>query len=272
MNENFYNEQDRVFSLDEFRQFDQLNLNANSRIPIFFCVDISASMLESIGRNTRIGLLSDILKKMLYSMKEHPVLGERAVVSIIEYNRKAFIKQPAVDISILNIEQAVKFSPTGNTRFSVGLNRTLQAIDQYRDALWKSDTDTFTPILVFMTDGTPVGDSESDLVEIYNKIRWLVKNKELEFVSVGISKQAKMETVKAFRPDNVGYQVLNEADFLSVFQVISQIVAQKPENLFEEIAEKTEMASTKQDTIDTGIGSNFFQNNINAIALRKKIT
>ena len=39
MQDEYSLEQDRVFSLDEFKQFDRLNQNTNSRIPIFFCVD-----------------------------------------------------------------------------------------------------------------------------------------------------------------------------------------------------------------------------------------
>ena len=46
---NQYNsEQDRVFSLDEFKQFDRLNQNTNSRIPIFFCIDVSGSMGKNL--------------------------------------------------------------------------------------------------------------------------------------------------------------------------------------------------------------------------------
>ena len=48
--QNKYNsEQDRVFSLDEFKQFDRLNQNTNSRIPIFFCIDVSGSMGNCVG-------------------------------------------------------------------------------------------------------------------------------------------------------------------------------------------------------------------------------
>ena len=43
-----YIEQDSVFSLDEFKQFDRLNQNTNSRIPIFFCIDVSGSMRNKV--------------------------------------------------------------------------------------------------------------------------------------------------------------------------------------------------------------------------------
>ena len=55
-----YAEQDRVFSLDEFKQFDRLNKNTNSRIPIFFCIDVSGSMRNKVeGADSGVELTPD---------------------------------------------------------------------------------------------------------------------------------------------------------------------------------------------------------------------
>ena len=84
MQKKYNSEQDRVFSLDEFKQFDRLNQNTNSRIPIFFCIDVSGSMGSKVGFfETRLSLLSKVMRKLLESMKKHPILSERAVIGVV---------------------------------------------------------------------------------------------------------------------------------------------------------------------------------------------
>ena len=84
MQNGYKSEQDRVFSLDEFKQFDRLNQNMNSRIPVFFCVDVSGSMANKVSFfETRLSLLSKVMERLLENMKKHPVLSERAVIGIV---------------------------------------------------------------------------------------------------------------------------------------------------------------------------------------------
>ena len=111
---NTKSDQDRVFCLDEFRQFDRLNQNTNSRIPIFFCIDVSGSMNNRVGLfETRLSLLSKVMKKLLQNMKKHPVLSERAVIGIVTYNNTAILHQPALDLGIVDINTATNFECEG---------------------------------------------------------------------------------------------------------------------------------------------------------------
>lgn len=248
-------DQDRVFSLDEFKQFERLNQNTNSRIPIFFCIDVSGSMASKVGFfETRLSLLSKVLKKLLESMKTHPYLSERAVIGIVTYNNKAILQQPALDLGILDICKATSFEAANQTIFSLGLNRTLQAIDQYRDSMHRSDTETFTPMLVFMTDGEPVGDDESEIEKIYNEIWDRVQKEDLFVFPIGISLQANMSYVKALSPYRQGYQMIGEDDFDVVFQEIGRIVGDKPDIQVEEGIEITNKVSKLESTKDTGAG------------------
>ena len=97
-----YIEQDRVFSLDEFKQFDRLNQNTNSRIPIFFCIDVSGSMRNKVGLfETRLSLLSKVMRRLLENMKIHPELSERAVIGVVTYNNKAILHQSALDLGVV---------------------------------------------------------------------------------------------------------------------------------------------------------------------------
>lgn len=253
-----HSERDRVFTLDEFKQFDRLNQNMNSRIPIFFCVDISGSMLNKVGFfETRLSLLSKVMGKLLNRMKKHPVLSERAVVGIVTYNNRAILEQSALDLSILDIQKAVTFEAENQTVFSLGLRRTLQAIDQYQESIRISDIETFTPMLIFMTDGQPVGDIDQEIETVYREIWNRVQNNQLYVFPIGISKQANMSYVYALNPEHQGYQMINEDDFNNVFAEIERIVNEKTSSPIEETTEQTPKASLQENTKDTG-GGTFF--------------
>lgn len=257
--QNKYNsEQDRVFSPDEFKQFERLNQNANSRIPIFFCIDVSGSMGNKVGFfETRLSLLSKVMRKLLESMKKHPILSERAVIGIVTYNNRAILQQPALDLGILDIYSATSFESANQTVFSLGLSRTLQAIDQYREGVQRGDVDTCTPILVFMTDGEPVGDYESEIEKVYSEIWNRIRNNDLYVFPIGISRQANMSYIYALDPEHHGYQMIDENDFEEVFRKIGQIVGDKPSMSIEEGIEITKKASTQESTRDTSAGTSF---------------
>ena len=249
MQNNYNSEEDRVFSLDEFKQFDRLNHNTNSRIPIFFCIDVSGSMGSNVGFfQTRLSLLTKVMRKLLESMKKHPVLSERAVIGIVTYNNRAIL---------LDVSNATRFNAANQTVFSLGLRRTLQAIDQYRDSVRRSDVETFTPILVFMTDGEPIGDTDSEIEKVYSEIWTRIQRNDLYVFPIGISKQAKMSYVYALNPEHRGYQMINENDFEKVFSEIGKLVNDKPDSVIEETIEITKMASTRESTKSTSSGTSF---------------
>ena len=258
MNSGYNTDSDRVFSLDEFKQFDRLSQNTNNRIPIFFCIDVSGSMSQRVGVfsfETRLSLLTKVMTKLLNTMKKHPVLSERAVVGVVTYNYQAILQQSALDIGVLDINNATRFDANGQTVISLGLRRTLQAIDQYRDGVRRSDVDTFTPILVFMTDGEPVGDTEADIESVYGEIWRRIQNHDLYVFPIGISKQANMAYVRMLTPEKRGYQMINEDDYDTVFSEIEEIVNDRPPDSYEEAEILTRKASTREDTINTGGGT-----------------
>lgn len=255
MDNKYNSEQDRVYSADEFRQFDRLNQNTNTRIPIFFCIDISGSMNSLVGPyETRLSLLSKVMGRLLGDMKVHPVLSERAVIGVITYNNKAVLHQPALDLTIFNIENATTFQAEGQTVFSRGLRRTLQAIDSYRDSVHRSDLDTFTPMMIFMTDGYPVGDSNVEIKAVYQDIQKRILQGDLHVFPIGISDQADMSYVRRLTPEHYAYQVIEEDDFVKIFNEIRKLFDSKVE-YFSDEDEKTEKISVLKNTIDTGSGT-----------------
>lgn len=251
-------ESDRVFTAETFRQFNQLNENTNSRIPIFFCIDTSGSMARRVGIfQTRISLLIKVMRNLLMNMKKHPALSERAMIGIVTYDKNAILAQTALDLCVMDIDKTLNFETGGQTVLSKGLQRTLQAIDQYRESLRQSDVETFIPILVFMTDGQPIGDSDAQIAQVYNDIRQRVLDKDLYVFPIGISLEANMSYVTALDPENKGYQMLDEKDFEKVFLKIGELVDNKPTLPPEENVVFTKKASDQAETRDTGAGTAF---------------
>ena len=258
MQNEYKSEQDLVFSLDEFKQFSRLNQNTNSRIPIFFCIDVSGSMGNRVCLfETRLSLLSKVMNRLLQDMRKHPILSERAVIGVVTYNNRAILQQPALDLGILDISNATSFTADCQTVFSLGLRRTLQAIDQYRDSLRRSDVETFTPMLVFMTDGQPIGDSDKEIEAVYSEIWDIIQKNDLYVFPIGISREADMSYVYALDPKHRGYQMINENDFVNVFKEIEDIVNDKPLTPYEEGLEITKKVSKQETTRDTGSGTAF---------------
>ena len=248
---------DRVFTLDEFKEIENLNHNTNSRVPIFFCVDVSGSMANMVGYSeTRLSLLQKVMTKLLEDMKAHPGLNERAVVGIVTYNNRAVIQQAGLDICNLDIYQAVNFNADNQTIFSLGLKRTLQAIDTYRDTLRRGDVDTFTPIMVFMTDGEPVGDSTSEIASVYNEIWGRINNNDLHVFPIGISADANMGYVDKLAVNGRGYQMITDRDYVTVFSQIQNILDSHSDkkHSYEENTISTEKASKKKTTKNTVVG------------------
>lgn len=254
----FNNEKDRVFSLDEFKQFNRLSQNLNSRIPIFFCIDVSGSMGTKVGFfETRLSLLSKVMRKLLDNMKKHPVLSERAVISIVTYNDKAILQQSALDLGALDITNATYFNAENQTVFSLGLRRTLQAIDHYRDSVRRSDMETFTPILVFMTDGQPVGDNDAEIESVYREVWSRIQRDDLYVFPIGISRQADMSYVYSLTPSHRGHQMINENDFEKVFAEIEELINDTPDNPYEQGVTITPKASMQEKTKSTSSGTYF---------------
>lgn len=166
-------------------------------------------------------------------------------------------------MNVVDIAEATCFQTGGQTSFSKGLRRTLQALDQYRDSVRRSDVETFIPIMVFMTDGYPVGDYDNDIAEVYNEIWGRISRNDLYVFPIGISKSANMDYVKALSPQRQGYQMINADDCENVFSKIEELVNDKPTLPVEERVVKTKMASTRKETKDTGLGTAFKEPLIN---------
>lgn len=244
---------------DEYLQIERFTSNNNNRIPICFCVDVSGSMNESIGLfgGTRIMLLKKVMSKLLQAFKDDPKLSERACVCVVSYAKYADTTQTFLDAAEVDPDRATTFVPNGQTRFSEGLNRALREIDNYQNQILDSDNITSTPILIFMTDGEPVGEFGNYLQNVYTEIHRRLEEKALHVFPIGISKQARMDYLNALTPGKEAYQMIKPDDFEKVFDSIREIVRLESRRGPNETV-VTEMASNQENTMDTGSGQDLY--------------
>lgn len=245
------------FTADSFRMQERYTTNNNKRIPICFCIDVSGSMGEPIGlfRGTRIQLLSDVMRRLLQALKGDPKLSERACVCIVTYNKYAVTVQDFLDVADVDPVRATSFRCTGQTRFSIALKHALREIDVYQKNIMDSDNMTETPILVFMTDGEPVGDGAQYIESVVNTIQRRTAEKQLHMLPVGISSEAQMgilvDTIRCME-DGRAYRMLKPEDFETVFEHIRSLINNiNPDDV-------SGMASQQEDTQDTGSGQDMF--------------
>ena len=57
-------------------------------------------------------------------------------------------------------------------------------------------------MLIFMTDGQPVGDIDSEIEAVYSDVWKRVQNNDLYVFPIGISRDANMSYVYALNPDH----------------------------------------------------------------------
>ena len=250
------------FTADSFRMQERYTTNNNARIPICFCVDVSSSMerCSSARSSSRIELLSSVMRRLLTALKSDPILGERACVCIVTYNKYAITAQDFLDVADVNIARATSFSCLGQTRFSEGLNQAMREIDAYQQSILDSDNTTATPILIFMTDGEPVGEFGDHLNNAIRSIQKRTAGKQLHMLPLGISKEAQMNLLVdmvSCMEDGRAYRMIEPEDFESVFSKIRELIDDNMDPT-EQGHVVNAMASENEATQDTGSGQDMF--------------
>lgn len=250
------------YTREHYDQQRRLLINGDPRALICFCVDVSQSMdewwIEKGGlrrkegtdrsdghevdyfdlRDIRVGYayykkldkLNNTLHTLLSDLKSDPELRNRVAVSIVTYSRYAKVKYDFLDCVALNPESCMCRVEKDETAMGDGIRTSLTQIDEMQMELKEADNDCYTPILVFLTDGTPT-DNPSDE---FSEVRKRVKNGELYLFPLGIGDGADMEMLKKMFPIgavprdfNEKYKMVNPKDYSTIFEEIKEHVRQK---------------------------------------------
>lgn len=250
------------YTREHFEQQRRLIINGDPRALICFCVDVSQSMDEwwiqqgGLSRNTGAGFadghnvnyfkledirpgyahykkmdkLNETLCSLLNDLKFDQELRRQVAVSIITYSRFASVKYDFLDCEALNVQSCKCTVEKAETAMGDGLRTALAQLDEMQNDLRNADNDYYTPILVFMTDGTPTDDPRPE----FAKVRERVQKGELFLFPLGIGEGADMARLRDMFP--VGkvplgfserYKMIMPEDYSMIFREIKDHVKRK---------------------------------------------
>ncbi len=287
------------YSNEYFHQQKRLLINGDPRALICFCVDVSRSMdeywIESGGliRHTSSGFddghgvnyfnLSDIrpgyayykkidrlnavLTNMLLEFKRDPELRSKVAISIVTYSQYAKVKYDFLDCESLDVNRCNCIIDKNETAMGDGLRTALAQIDEIRAQLREKNNDFYTPILVFMTDGTPTDNPKPE----FEEIRRRVNEEDLYVFPLGIGEGADMAMLGNLFPlgkipyaFTQEYKMIQPQDYERIFQRIKEHVRMKNRVMVSEgNSIQSQPALVQENVANNQLGEDFLDALIN---------
>lgn len=245
-----------------FKQQRSMLVNGDPRALICFCIDVSQSMDEwwieegglkkhtgtgfADGHNVnyfnlndirpgyahykKIDKLNDVLVSLLMDFKRDNDIRNKVAISIIVYSRYGKVLYDFLDCSDLDLNLCKCNVDRPETAMGDGIRTALSQIDEMENDLRFVGKDAYTPLLVFMTDGTPTDDPRNE----FALIRERVAKGELHIFPLGIGEGADMVRLRDMFP--VGkipagfsdrYKMIKPKDYDEIFQEIKGHVKQR---------------------------------------------
>ena len=245
-----------------FQQQRHMLLNGDPRALICFCVDVSKSMQEwwiqagGIRRTkgstysdghmvqefdeqdllpgydhyVKIDKLNDILGSLLRDLKNDPELNKKVAVSIVVYSRAGRVIYDFLDCAHRDINSCKCTVEDSDTYMGEGLRVALQQIDEMTNEMRYTGKDSYVPLLIFMTDGTPTDDPSQEFREVRNR----VEAGKLRLFPLGIGDGADMSRLRdmfpmGMAPDNFNtrYKMCRPRDYEEIFRQIKDSIRRR---------------------------------------------
>lgn len=229
----------------QYKQNRALNISGDVRSLVCFCVDTSGSMKEKLslwGSKTKINLLSGVLKNIIMGFRNDPKMRHAVAISIVTYNKYAQCKEDFQDAVLYeDLEESCHFEDvTSSTNMTNGLNKSLESIRSIQRDLEDKDQNSYTPLLVFMTDGEPTNDDHWQ--KKFEDIRNMVSANKLHVFPIGIGKEADMDLISGLFPRGeiprdfeAKYCMIKEENFVSVFDDVRRLVYEQNNGFVDEV-------------------------------------
>ena len=203
-----------------YKQHRAMLINGDPRALICFCIDVSQSMGEwwieegglikntgsgfSDGHNVqyfdfsdirpgyayykKIDKLNEVLASLLEDFKRDNEIRNKVAISIVVYSRFGKVLNDFLDCSEIDIKSCMCVVDRPETAMGDGIRTALSQIDEMENDLRYVGKDAYTPLLVFMTDGTPTDDPHNE----FAIVRERVAKGELRVFPLGIGDGADM--------------------------------------------------------------------------------
>ncbi len=284
------------YTSEHYSQQRRILINGDPRALICFCVDVSQSMDEwwiekgGLRRNISSGFadghnvdyfdlkdirpgyahykkidkLNDTLRSLLKELKTDRELCRQVAVSIVTYSRFASVKYDFLDCEALDIESCMCKIEKAETAMGDGIRTALAQLDEMQNDLRNADNDYYTPILVFMTDGTPTDDPRLEFAEVRER----VQNGKLYVFPLGIGDGADMARLRDMFPlgkvpqgFSERYRMIRPEDYGNIFREIREHVRKKQSVMVSE-GDSVQSAPVVENSmvINNQMGESIFNN------------
>lgn len=242
-------------TLEYYDQYESTISNGEARIPICICVDTSSSMNFLINDNSaveviegtektedgnrvrsvrakydwvkltsRIDELKKVLGKMIVKMQSNDLLRRSAVICIVTFDKFANCFCEFSDISKVSPNSPRNISVgRDSTNMSKGLRMSLDRLDQQIALGHDAGNDSYRPVLIFMSDGSPTDGVDAD--KLRREVRRRADNNTIKVIPIGIGlgsyNDARLSWLKEMSPDGKVYRMNVESEFEEVFDAIT---------------------------------------------------
>lgn len=246
-----------------FHQQRKMLLEGDPRALVCFCIDISTSMdewwIEEGGlirtngtgagdghnvfyfnpdRDVRRGYekyrkmdkLNEVLKSLLLDFKYDQEINNKVAVSIVTYSRFGRVQYDFLDCADLEVDDCRCRADKPETSMGEGLRTAIMQIDEMKADMHNVGKDSYTPILIFMSDGSPTDDPRQEFAQIRDR----VEKGELHVFPLGIGDGADMFYMRNLFPTGhcpdgftSRYKMVKPKDYEEIFREIKTYVVQR---------------------------------------------
>lgn len=236
---------------DYYEQYSSTIANGDARISICFCVDTSSSMKFIVNKDdfeiiegsshtedglrvsharpkrpgvveiTRLMELKKVFSKMLEKMRSNEIIARSAVVSIITFDMFADCYIEFTDINRIspNCPNNIKIG-ADCTNVSKGLQMALERLDIQTRMNSDAGNDSYKPVLIFMSDGTPTDGQEAEKARI--AVRKRSEEGTLNVIPIGIGNNIDRQWMRGLTRESVVFNMERDEEFEKVFATITR--------------------------------------------------
>lgn len=288
-----YRNNDEAYTEQYYSQRQRVTESGNARMLLCFCIDISQSMslildgyyegrdyryISSYGRSedgvsnirsvealpgcvllNRLAKLTDILCKMINDLKRQRDIADSVAICITTFSRYADVIQDFQDlrnISETYIGRNLQLG-TDSTNMAKGLEFAEREIRNQQNILDKAQIDTYTPMLVVMSDGLPTDGIEAERKR--ESIRKQSDDGRINVIPVfigGNNDHASQRFLKGMNHDEILYTMSTDSEYDRVFAIVRNAIFSHTRYTVTDIPEKMaqHVNTETQTALDTTYG------------------
>lgn len=199
--------------------FDAMDTNPSTRLPICLCLDVSGSMAD----DGKIEELDKGVRQFLAAVAKDEEAGCAADICVVTFNSEAVCVRDFSDVDGYDGFE-LETEPWGGTDMGEGMMEALDRLEERKAEYRRRGLDYYQPWLVLMSDGYANGDKDV-FEEASRRTAEAAKNRKLTVFPVGIGEGASKEHLEAFASAFQPVRMTGELRFERFFQWLSQSVS-----------------------------------------------